>query len=266
MVGVGVGVGAAGAVRAVAAVGAVAGGVLLAGAGVAAGQEGASTAASVDQVATAIADEGWYADRDAVGDREQLADVAERLARDREPMGFALLAAEPPGSSTNFAEDVLDALPAQGETAIRTVVVLSDADVGVTSDVWSDDAIDAALDDTIDDLRADPTDGLEALADSLADQPSGVEDGSGSDRGGGGPNTALIVGGVAVLVALSLASRYRSGGLAGAGGDTLSGRSSWRRHRRSSFSRPRSYRRRSASRSSRRSSGSSRRGRGGRRL
>jgi hypothetical protein len=187
-------------------------------------------------------------------------------------MGFALLADEPDGSSPAYAEDVLDALPAHGEYTIRTVVVLSDADVGVVSDTWGDDAIDGALDDTIDDLRADPTDGLEALADALAAQPSGFasgsDDGDGDGDGGSDP-TGLIVGGLVVLVGLSVGSRYlfdsADGGTYDDDGD---GSSSWSRRRsfrRSSFG---SSRRRSSSgRSSRRSSSSrSSRGRGGRRL
>lgn len=131
----------------------------------------AAGSAPASDVAAAVAESGWYADGGAVGDREQLAGVAERLAGQGHHLGFALLAAEPPGGSPVFAEAVLDALPRHGETRIRTVVVLSDADVGLVSDVWDDAAIDGALDETIDELRADPTDGLEALAESLASQP-----------------------------------------------------------------------------------------------
>jgi hypothetical protein len=193
-------------------------------------------------------------------------------------MGFALLAAEPAGSSTTFAEKVLDTLPSHGELSIKTVVVLSDADVGVVSDTWSDDAIDGALDETIDDLRNDPTDGLEALADSLADQPSGFDDSSGSSDGGGGSGAAWIGFGVVALVAISVGSRYLSSGgeLAGGEGDgddgdsSWSSNSSWSSRRRRSFSSFSSSRRRSSSsRSSFRrssSSSSSHRGRGGRRL
>jgi hypothetical protein len=215
-------------------------------------------------VAAAIADAGWYADGGAVGDREQLADVAERLASEGHHLGFALLASEPAGNSTVYADEVLDALPGLGERTIRTVVVLSDADVGVVSDEWSDGAIDAALDDTIDDLRADPTDGLEALAGSLAGQPAGTD--AGDDDGG--PSSGLLAVGVIALVGLSLGSRLlRRGGGDGDGDgydDSYGSGSSWR-GRRSSY---RSSSRRSFSSRSRRrsSSGGSRRGRGGRRL
>jgi hypothetical protein len=252
------------------------------GAPAASAASGAPGEATVDDVATAIAADGWYADGDAVGDREQLDHVAERLGQGGDPMGFALLAAEPAGSSTAFAEQVLDALPAHGEYAIDTVVVLSDADVGVVSDAWSDGAIDGALDDTIDDLRADPTDGLEALSAALADQPSGFDgssfdddDADGSDGGGGSNAGGLIALGLVALVALSVGSRYLSGEAAfdgdgdGDDGGSSSSSSSWSRRRRRSFSS--SSRRRgsssSRSRSSRRSSSSSsHRGRGGRRL
>jgi hypothetical protein len=222
------------------------------------------------EVAGAIGVEGWYADPGAVGDREQLAVVAERLGRRGEPMGFALLADEPAGSSTEFAEDVLDELAAQDDD-IQTVVVLSDVDVGVVSDVWSHDAIDAALDETIDDLRANPTDGLEALADALAAEPSGFdEDSDSGSSDDNGMDTGLIVL-VVIVVGVVYLSRYLSdteGGDAVEDGDDSDG-SSWSRRRRSSFYRSssRSHRSSSSTGSSRRSSStSSHRGRGGRRL
>jgi hypothetical protein len=245
---------------------------LLVGAGRAAAQEPATPVTS-DQVAAAIAEEGWYADPDSVGDREQLADVAERLARGAEPMGFALLDSEPAGSSTVYAEQVLDALPAQGEVVIRTVVVLSDADVGVVSDAWSDRAIDDALDETIDDLRADPTDGLEALADSLTSQPTGFSDDEDSGSGSGSSSTGWLVLGVLVVGGFAVASRVWSESGGDGFGDGLGDSdgngygSSWSRRRRS-FARSSSRRRSSGGSSSRRrsSSSGSRRGRGGRRL
>jgi len=268
--------------RGVGLAGAVLGGVVLLAAGdPAAGQEPADDPVTVDDVATAIAADGWYADPDAVGDREQLAAVAERLGSGSEPMGFALLAEEPAGSSPAFAESVLDALAGHGAFTIDTVVVLSDADVGVVSDTWSDTAIDGALDETIDDLRANPTDGLEALADALADQPvgfgGGIDDFGGSDTsddsGDGSSNTGLIVGGIVLLVALTVASRHLSPTDGEGGGDDGDDNgSSWSRRRRSSGSLFRSssgsrHRSSSSSRSSsHRSSGSSSRGRGGRRL
>jgi hypothetical protein len=242
----------------------------------ASGQEpAAARAPEPGDVATAIADAGWYADGEAVGDREQLADVAERLSRQGEPMGFALLAGEPPGSSTVYAERVLDALIGEGERRIRTVVVLSDADVGVVSDVWSDAAIDRALDETIGDLRADPIDGLEALADALASEPAGFDEvDEGTDTDSSGLPVGLIVLGVVVLGGFALA-RWAMSGTAGdgtfdgdTGDDSWQRRSRWRRS--SSFYRSSSSRSRSrlSGGSRRRSSGGSRRsrGRGGRRL
>lgn len=225
-------------------------------------------------VAAAIVEDGWYADPESVGDREQLDQVAERLANQGEPMGFALLAEEPPGSSTAYAEDVLDALPSQPGQRVRTVVVLSDVDVGVVSDFWSDRAIGDALDETIDDLRADPTDGLEALADALAATPSGSDEDGSDTSDDSDPNTGLLVLGVVALGGVAVASRYWSSSTGGDGLDDDYGNSyddggsSWastRRRRRSSFSRSRSSRSSSGG-SSRRSSGGSRRGRGGRRL
>ncbi|HMG40051.1 MAG TPA: hypothetical protein VK611_01940 [Acidimicrobiales bacterium] len=250
------------------------------GVGLVGGSEAAAQEPAVEltplpgDVAAAIVEDGWYADPESVGDREQLDQVAERLANQGEPMGFALLAEEPPGSSPAYAEDVLDALPSQPGQRVRTVVVLSDADVGVVSDFWSDQAIDDALDETIDDLRADPTDGLEALADALAAAPSGFDDG-GSDTGDddSGPNTGLIALGVVALGGVALASRYWSSSTGGDGyddsyGDSYDdgGSSRARRLRRSSFRRSSSSRRSSSGGSSRRSSSGSRRGRGGRRL
>jgi hypothetical protein len=244
------------------------------------------------QVATAISSSGWYADGGAVGDREQLADVASRLSSQGSPIGFALLAAEPPGSSTAYAEQVLDALGTAYTSAgiyvpndIETVVVLSPTDVGVVSDRWDDAAIDEALDATIEDLRADPTDGLEALAGALArHSPSGSSDadGAGDPHGGGtGWGLGWVVLIVLAIAAFSLMSRL-IGGAAHQGGEGepdngWSGHSGsdWRtRQRRRSVgsslfgrSRSSSGSRRSSSGGSRRSSsGGSRRGRGGRRL
>lgn len=218
---------------------------------------------SADGVAAVIAEEGWYAHPDSVGDREQLAQVAARLADGSEPMGFALLADEPPGSSTVFAERVLDSRFLLGGSDVDTVVVLSDEDVGVVSDVWGDEAVDVALDETIDELRADPTDGLEALADALSEQPK-YEFGDGDAGGGGGGGeppwvliTFLFVG---VMVGLNVLFPQTEG----EGDDG----SSYRRRRYRSFSSSRSSfgsRRSSSGGSSRRSSGGSR-GRGGRRL
>lgn len=239
---------------------------LAGGAQQAAGQEPAGgQPATVADVTAAIAEDGWYADPESVGDREQLDQVADRLSHQGEPMGFALLATEPAGSSPAFAEQVLDALPA---TRIRTIVVLSDADVGVVSDRWSDQAIDDALDETIDDLRADPTDGLEALADALAAAPSGFDDEDDSSDDGS-TTTGMLVLVVLGLGGVALASHYFSGSASGDTSDTGDGSSSWSssRRRRSSFYRSSSSRRRSSGGgSSRRSSGGSRRGRGGRRL
>jgi hypothetical protein len=221
---------------------------------------------SVAAIAQAIAGDGWYADPDSVGDREQLSVVANRLGTGSGAMGFALLGDEPVGGSTAYAEQILDALPGQGEFLIRTVVVLSDADVGVVSDDWDDDAIDAALDETIDELRADPTDGLEALADALAEQDQGFDDGSGDS--GGSPAALWILGGVGVVGAIA-ANRYFAGdGGWDDGDDDGSGSNSsyWNRRRRYRSARSSSRSNRSASRRSRSSSRSSSRGRGGRRL
>jgi hypothetical protein len=222
---------------------------------------------SVAAIAQAIAGEGWYADPDALGDREQLAAVADRLSSGSGAMGFALLTGEPVGGSTAFAEQVLDALPAQNELLVRTVVVLSDADVGVVSDNWDDAAIDAALDESIDELRADPTDGLEVLAEALADQGQGFADDA--DDSGGNPTGLIILGGVGVL-GLVAANRYFSGqGEWADGGDGSSdGASSshWNRRRRYRSYRSSSRSNRSPSRRSRSSSRSRSRGRGGRRL
>lgn len=264
-----------------AAVGLVVGvGAFVFGAGAVAGQQPDSTP-TPEVVAAAIAEDGWYADPESVGDREQLDMVADRLARDGDPMGFALLAAEPPGSSTAFAEEVLDELIALPDADVETVVVLSDADVGVVSDVWSDSRIDAALDETIDDIRANRTDGLEALADALATSPSGFGDDTddsyyddSSDSSDGGPDTGVLLAAVLVVVGVALASRFWTdlqGDYEGGTGDDETG-SSWTSSRRRSFYRPSRSSSRSSSSRSRSSSSSSRsrssssRGRGGRRL
>jgi hypothetical protein len=266
-------------------------------AGPAVGQEPSTTrpvgaVPSVGEVAAAIVDDGWYAHPEAVGDREQLDQIADRLSDGRFEIGFALLADEPPGSSTRFAEEVLDEVNLRGVVGypgrtttpaatagpgagastsvslydpplrIRTVVVLSDADVGVVSDLWGDDAIDAALDATIDQLRADPTDGLDALAEALADQPTGT--GTDDDPDEGDDYSGAIVVGVVLLGLLVFAQVIAaSNSLAGDGGGSS------RRRRFNTFtSRPFSSGSRGGG-SRRSGSGGSRgssRGRGGRRL
>lgn len=222
---------------------------------------GTSMAVTADAVAAAVAAEGWYADEASGVDRSALAALAHRLSAEDEPIGVAVLAAEPVGSSPVFAEQVLVALPSQGESAIETMAVLSPADVGVVSDVWADEAVDAAVDESIDALRSDPVTGLDRLADALADQEAADDQGSG---GGSFPVAIVaIVGGV--IIAVVALGRRLSPGTFGSGsgsrwGSSSSRRRSWRRAGHSS-----SFRR-SGGGGSRRSSRRSSRGRGGRRL
>jgi hypothetical protein len=220
----------------------------------------------VDLVAAAVAAEGWYADPGAVGDREELDRVASRLRPNGEEIGFALLDAEPPGSSQAFAEQVVDALAGNGEFLMRTVVVLSPADVGVVSDTWDDEAIDTALDEAIDELRANPTDGLATFADVLGRQSTMDEDGDALEEEDGGSSfptvLVLAIAGMGGLALLSHVAGWSNSG--GEGGGSSWGSSSYRRRR--SFGGGTSRSRGSSS--SRRSSGGSspRRGRGSRRL
>ncbi|HEY8526371.1 MAG TPA: hypothetical protein VIL48_15470 [Acidimicrobiales bacterium] len=232
-------------------------------AGPAAGRDAqAGAAPPPDEVARAIAAAGWYGQEGAVDDRRPFEALADRLTGQAEPIGFALLAAEPRGSSTTYAEQVLDALIDQGEREIRTVVALSDADVGVVSDAWSDQAIDVAVDQAIDDLRADPATGLESLARTLASQPTGVEETDAPEDDGGGTNPVLVGLGVVGIAGLAIAGRVfgwsRPRDL---DDDEYRRRRRWRRSAYRSRRRVRPTRSRSRS-----SSRSSRRGRGGRRL
>jgi hypothetical protein len=177
------------------------------------------------------------------------------LSSGDDPIGVVVLATEPEGSSPAFSEEVLDRLPTYGGSELRTVVVLSPEDIGVTSDAWDDQAIDAALDESIDQLRADPVAGFEALAAALEDQETIAEEDDSS-----GFNPLLLVAGGAGVAALVFGRRLLPSGGGYAGDDS----SYSRRRRWSSFS-SRSRRSSSGSRS-RGSSGGSRRGRGGRRL
>lgn len=249
----------------------VVGGIGLIGSEPVVGQE-SPTASTPEpgEVAQAIAADGWYAD--SPENREELADVATRLSARSEPIGFAILDAEPEGSSTAYAEDVLDELAPNGESRIDTVVVLSPADVGVVSDTWDEDAIDAALDDALDDLRSNPTDGLEALATALAREPTMTEqDSSESDDGDGGISAGwlVVIGiGVVALIAFGRIFPQLSGDSDGDWDDDWDSRSYRRRRRLRGYSRSSLFSgsRRSSSTRTRRSSGRSRRGRGGRRL
>jgi hypothetical protein len=106
-------------------------------------QEPAGIAApAAADVAAAIAEVGWHADDESAGDREQLGAAAERLARERQQMGFALPGEEPAGVKHRLRRSVLDVLIGWGERSIRTVVVLSDADVGVVNELWRGGASD----------------------------------------------------------------------------------------------------------------------------
>ncbi len=239
------------------------------------GGQPASGVALADDVAAAIAADGWFADRASTTDPAALAALAGELSSGSDPVGFALLAQEPDGSSTVYAEQVLDALPAHGELGVETVAVLSPEDVGVVSDTWDDAAIDAALDSAIDDLRADPVVGLETLTDALASQPTMAErdaddtSSDSTDDTGGGVSSAWLVLGVIGLIAAVVIGRLFPG-RAGYGDDEgwdssdYRRRSRWRRTGRSSLFG--GSRRSGASRSRRSSGGSRRRGRGGRRL
>jgi hypothetical protein len=242
-----------------------------------AGQEpAAGTAPAADDVAQAVAAAGWFADVTAAVDSQELEALAGRLATQGDPIGFAVLAAAPEESSTVYAEDVLDALARHGELRIETVAVLSPEDVGVVSDTWDDEAIDAALDDVIDDLRSDPVEGLERLADALGRQPTMAEQDADEDDDGGGSSGGgssawiilLVLGGIAVAVV----SRVFRGAAGDGGYDDDRGSSYYdrRRWRRRSYGRSSLFSgsRRSGGTRSRRSSGGSRsrRGRGGRRL
>jgi hypothetical protein len=233
---------------------------------------GAGGQPRADAVAAGIADEGWYGDPVAGAEIAAWDDLAAALGRQDSPIAFALLDAEPLGGSTVYAELVLDALPARGGTRYDTVVVLSPDDVGVVSDDWGDDAIDAALDESLDDLRADPARGLSTLADELAERPLSWEESGddGDDGSGSGSSTGwLVLGGLAVgAVVLYRASQAGSADGGDDDGSSWGGSSSYRRRRAYGVRARRSARsssRRSTSRrsSSRRSSG---RGRGGRRL
>jgi len=203
-------------------------------------------------VAAAIEQAGWYADAGANPGPDQLTTLAASTADDSHPIAFAVLAAEPEGSSQSFAYDVLDALPVGGR--FDTVVVLSPADVGLDSDYWDDRAIDAALDASTGSIRVDPGSGLNLLAVDLARRPATTA--AGGDDGQPDVGFFILLG--LGLLALSVVSwllrgrRHRDQRF-------TSGSSRWR----SSSS---SASHRSSSSSHRSSSGHSHRGSGGRRL
>jgi hypothetical protein len=203
-------------------------------------------------VAAAIEQTGWYADAGANPGPDQLTTLATSTSDDSHPIAFAILAAEPAGSSQSFAYFVLDALPVGGR--FDTVVVVSPADVGIDSDHWDDGAIDAALDASVDSIRSDPGSGLSQLAAALARQPATTA-ASGDD---GQPDVGFFILLGLGLVALSVVS-WLVRGRRGRYQRFTSGSSGWR----SSSS---SGSHRSSSSSHRSSSGHSHRGSGGRRL
>jgi hypothetical protein len=163
--------------------------------------DSATVAASIEQT-------GWYADAGANPGPDQLTSLAASTADDIHPIAFAVLAAEPQGSSQSFAYDVLDALPPGGR--FETVVVLSPADIGIDSDYWDDRAINAALDATQGAIRVDPSSGLNLLASALASQTlttlSGHE--TETDVAGGSGGEQPVDVGVYVLIGLGLVALW----------------------------------------------------------
>jgi len=254
-------------------------------------------------VAAGIDAAGWYADEAAAGDRAQMAVVSSRLTAAHDQIGVAFLAVEPPGSSTAYADRVLNELE-RGRlengifvtSPIETVVVLTPTDVGVASDHWDNTAIDRALDASVDDLGADRVGGLDALATALAvtPPPSPGGDGrssAGDDSSGGAVSLVLVVAVTLGIVLVGLVVRaMREDGMGadspssvlddGDDGDDrsswtrrqrmrrLASRSSWSPSRRTPTPSRRSSSSSSSSSSSRRSSsgGGSLRGHGGRHL
>jgi hypothetical protein len=133
---------------------------------------GAQTAATPDAatVAAAIEQTGWYADPEADPGPDRLTALAAWVATNPHPIAYAVMAAEPAESSQSYAYDVLDALPVGGR--FETVVVLSPGDIGIDSDYWDNDAIDATLDASTDAIRADRGAGLNQLTADLLARPA----------------------------------------------------------------------------------------------
>ena len=150
---------------------------------------GVALAATPEQVAPIVADQGYYLDPGVGADPVEMSnlvfDANSRGAR----FFYVDLASDPAGGAVAFADAILDRVPD------GTAVVLSPGELGYASDVYSQLSLDAAADDALPVFDRGDADGFAAFTDSLI----GASGASGGGGGGGGGLIVLLV--IVVVIA-----------------------------------------------------------------
>ncbi|MFQ5517246.1 MAG: hypothetical protein ACE5E8_06700 [Acidimicrobiia bacterium] len=157
-----------------------------------------AAAQSTEDVATALIDDGYYIDPDAVPvDASSLSALHRDTAGSGHPVYPIILGQDPVGGATGFTRLVMDSL---GE---GTVVVLTDSlAVGVESQQYDTAAINAALDEA-DAGGGDNLTYLRAFIAALTDIDVSAGTGTATGSGGGGGSAAgflILIGVVAAIV------------------------------------------------------------------
>jgi len=153
-------------------------------------------AAAPDEVAATVADRGFFVEQGAAASPSIVSDAVAKARFDGGDLHVAVLAEEPPGGATTFADAVLNRLGA------GTVLVVAPDSVGWASqgDIYTraelDRALDAALEGgTDDEVVTRFVDALRAAGGAGASSPS-------SGSGSGVLVLLLIVGGLVLVVGL----------------------------------------------------------------
>jgi hypothetical protein len=193
----------------------VLGGLHVPGAGAAARQP----VSELEDVAVRLDREGSHVEPGSAGDPRAVGLVAREISRQGDRWGLVVLAAAPPGGATVRADVLLDELGRLG-SRVDTVVVLamdgSGRDLGVASNVHTDQTLDRAIDPAADELRGDPARGFAAYysavtGNRLSGLPGGLGDaGSGSAPGVAAPGaTALLPVLIVALIGAALLLSWR---------------------------------------------------------
>ncbi len=167
-------------------------------------------AASPDQVASAVADQGLYVEPGASVDVGAVSDAVADARAAGGRLGVVVLADEPPGGATTFADAVLDRIGA------GTVFVVAPETVGWASDgdVYTNEQLDSATDAALDG-RSD-TEVVERFVATLIGAPVGAAQPTSSGGSGIGVLVLVVVGLVAVVAFVVWRGNKRTGEAAAA--------------------------------------------------
>jgi type II secretory pathway pseudopilin PulG len=160
---------------------------------------------SPDEVAQALADQGYHVDPGEAVDESALAELVAETRRDGYRMMFAVLGGAPPGGAVTFADAVLD------RVGSGTVVVLTPDELGYSSVEFDSDQLNEAADDSLSAFGRDPVEGFRAFADSaIPGGVSGADAESGESGGGGGGGLVILLVILAAAVGVFLFVRWRN--------------------------------------------------------